>query len=366
MLRCTGGAALIRSPSIGTTTMSKPSLRMVPLAILLAVGPAFGQDDRPAFGPNSPDEPLAKEFSLAKAARFLDHASTSWTSKRQCGTCHTNYNYMISRPVLDGDRGPMAEVRAFFEGRVAHWDDADKKARPRWDTEVVATAAALALNDAATTGKLHPLTRKALDRMWTLQRPDGSWDWLKCDWPPYEHDDYYGAAFAALGVGAAPDHYAESDSAREGLDRLRHYLRTTRPPSLHHKGMLLWASTKLDGLMTPAEREQTTKELLALQRPDGGWNLPSLGDWKRRDGSANDEDAPSDGFGTGFVVYVLRQAGLPADDPRIARGVAWLKSRQRASGRWFTRSLSTDEYHFITHAGTGFAVLALRSCDVPE
>ncbi|HWE36934.1 MAG TPA: hypothetical protein VG406_10245 [Isosphaeraceae bacterium] len=345
--------------------------RVATLAVAVAcLGPfgaiaAFGQDDRAAFGPNAPDEPFAKELSLAKAARFLDHASTSWTKKRQCGTCHTNYNYMIARPVL-GDRAAMAEVRAFFEGRVAHWDDPDKKAKPRWDTEVVATAAALALNDAATTGKLHPLTRKALDRIWTLQRPDGSWDWLKCDWPPYEHDDYYGAVFAALGVGSAPDGYAESGSAREGLNRLRHYLRTAKPPSLHHKGMLLWASTKLDGLMTPAEREETIKELLALQRPDGGWNLPSLGDWKRRDGSPNEKDSPADGFGTGFVVYVLRQAGLPADDPRLARGVSWLKTHQRSSGRWFTRSLSTDENHFITHAGTGFAVLALRSCGVAD
>jgi squalene-hopene/tetraprenyl-beta-curcumene cyclase len=332
---------------------------------LTGAGAALGQDDRATFGPNSPDEPLAKELSLSKAARFLDHASTSWTTKRQCGTCHTNYNYLIARPAL-GDGPAMAEVRSFFEDRVAHWDDPEKKAKPRWDTEVVATAAALALNDAATTGKLHPLTRKALDRMWTLQRPDGSWDWLKCDWPPYEHDDYYGAVFAALGVGSAPDHYAASDSARAGLDRLRRYLRTTKPPSLHHKAMLLWASTRLDDLMTPAEREETIKELLSLQRPDGGWCLPSIGDWKRHDGSPNDKDSPSDGFGTGFVVYVLRQAGLPADDPRLARGVSWLKSHQRASGRWFTRSLSTDEYHFITHAGTGFAVLALRSCGVTE
>ena len=60
----------------------------------------------------------------------------------------------------------------------------DKGSKPRWDTEVVATAAALAINDAATTGTLHPLTRRALDRMWTLQKPDGDWDWLKCDWPP--------------------------------------------------------------------------------------------------------------------------------------------------------------------------------------
>ena len=70
----------------------------------------------------------------------------------------------------------------------------------------------------------------------------------------------------------------------------------------------------------------------------------------------------SDGYGTGFVVFVLRRAGVPADDPAVARGVAWLKRHQRASGRWFTRSLNKDNEHFISHAGSAFAVMALAAC----
>jgi squalene-hopene/tetraprenyl-beta-curcumene cyclase len=53
----------------------------------------------------------------------------------------------------------LKEVRRFFEDRVANWE----KAKPHWDTEVVATAVTLAFQDAQTTGKLHPLSRKALD-----------------------------------------------------------------------------------------------------------------------------------------------------------------------------------------------------------
>jgi squalene-hopene/tetraprenyl-beta-curcumene cyclase len=338
-------------------------LRRLALLIALFVPRAAlaGDIEKPA--PNSPDEPLAERFSIDRAARFLDAVAVSWTREKQCGTCHTNYAYLMARPAAKGgDPEAMAEVRSFFEERVAHWDDAKKESKPRWDAEVVATAAALALNDAATSGKLDPLTRKALDRIWTLQKDDGSWDWLKCDWPPYEHDDYYGAVLAAIAVGHAPDDYRDAASAREGLMKLRGYLRSTPAPDLHHRALLMWASTKLDGLMTPSEREQTIKDLLALQRPDGGWNLPSLGEWKRHDGSPNDKDAPSDGYGTGFVVTILRRAGQPADAEPIRRGVDWLKGHQRASGRWFTRSLNNDKYHYITHAGTGFAILALSSC----
>jgi squalene-hopene/tetraprenyl-beta-curcumene cyclase len=215
---------------------------------------------------------------MARAAAFLDDVSLDWTRQHQCGTCHTNYPYLAARPSLKGPEAPaMAEVRRFFEDRVAHWDDENQEAKPRWDAEVVATATALAIHDAATTGRLHPLTRKALDRTWTLQKPAGGFDWLKCGWPPYEHDDYYGAVVAALGAGHAPDGYARTPAAREGLARLRAYLAATPPPDLHHATMLLWASTRLDGLITADRRDATISRLRAVQRPDGGWSLPPWG-----------------------------------------------------------------------------------------
>ena len=82
---------------------------------------------------------------------------------------------------------------------------------------MIATAVTLAINDAATTGTLHPTTRRALDRIWTLQREDGGFTWLKCDWPPYEHDDYYGVVFAAFGVGLAPRATRRRRRRPEGL-----------------------------------------------------------------------------------------------------------------------------------------------------
>src|SRR4029077_14786624 len=111
-------------------------------------------------------------------------------------------------------------------------------------TEVVATAATLALNDAQSTGKLHPRTRQALDRMWTLQLPDGAWTWNQHRLPPQEFDAYYGAVYAAIGVGHAPDGYAKGESARKVIAELRRYLKENRPPNLHHRLLLLWASLK--------------------------------------------------------------------------------------------------------------------------
>src|SRR5262249_51488635 len=145
--------------------------------------------------------------------------------------------------------------------------------------------------------------------------------------------------------------------------RLKQYFKSTPAPDLHHKIWLLWASLKLDDLMTKDEQQATIKELLALQREDGGWSLPSFADWKGHRDRPNDKTRPSDGYGTGLAVYVLRQAGVPAKHEAIQRGVAWLKANQRESGRWFTYSLNSDKTHYITNAGTSFAVLALKACE---
>ena len=190
---------------------------------------------------------------------------------------------------------------------------------PRWDAEIVATAAALAFNDAATTGKLHPQTRTALDRMWTVQQKDGGWNWLKCDWPPMESDDHYGVTLAAIAVGVAPDDYAETPAAQEGLVGIRRYLRDNPPPTLHHRAMLLWASSYLSDLQTDKEKAATVAELLSLQKPDGGWGLATLGDWKRTDELSQDTET-SDGYGTGFVLFVLRRSGHVAVGRTAATG----------------------------------------------
>jgi squalene-hopene/tetraprenyl-beta-curcumene cyclase len=126
--------------------------------------------------------------------------------------------------------------------------------------------------------------------------------------------------------------------------------------------MLLWAGSYVPSLVADDERERTVRELKAMQRPDGGWPAAAMGDWKREDGSPQDRET-SDGYGTGFAVFVLRCAGIPAGDPAVRSGLAWLRGHQRESGRWFTRSLNSDGDHFLSHAGTAFAVMALAASE---
>jgi squalene-hopene/tetraprenyl-beta-curcumene cyclase len=310
-------------------------------------------------GANKLDEPLAKAFSVERAAHFMDSAALNWQKQKNCFTCHTNYPYLYSRPLVPVEAPALKEVRQFAEDMVTKTWPA--KGQPTYEADSVAMAMALAFHDAASTKRLHPATKSAFDWMWKLQRKDGGWNWIKCDWPPMESDDHYGVTLAAIAVGAAPENYAQSEPARKGLAGIRKYLKDHPAPMLHHRAMQLWGASYLGDLINDAEKKATIDQLTALQKPDGGWNLPSLGKWKRGDGKAQDLDS-SDGYATGFVLYVLHRAGIPTKDPRLQKGIAWIKSNQRASGRWFTRSAFRDNKHYITHAGTAFAVMALAEC----
>ena len=59
----------------------------------------------------------------------------------------------------------------------------------------------------------------------------------------------------------------------------------------------------------------------------------------------------------------LSEAGIPASHDAVQRGVKWLSTSQRESGRWFTRSLNGVPQHFISDTATVFAVLALKACE---
>jgi squalene-hopene/tetraprenyl-beta-curcumene cyclase len=328
--------------------------------LLLRADDAVTAENAVDPGPNRADEPLREKFSLPAAVRFLDAVALTWHKQHNCFACHSDYAFLVARPAVDSKAPAHTTVRQALEHLAENPRQTDYAS-----TEAVMVASILAQNDAATTGKLHPATRQALDRIWTLQREDGGWTWMKNNEPPSEVDDQYGVAMAAIGVGRAPDDYRQTPGAQKGLEGIRRYFRNNPPANMHQRAMRLLASLRIDGIMTEAERADVVARLSALQKPDGGWGLATLGDWKRSDGKEQDYES-SDGYGTGFVIYVLRCAGIAPEDPRIQKGIGWLKTHQRASGRWFTRSMTRDHVHLLTNSGTAYAVLALALCGESE
>ncbi len=307
----------------------------------------------------SGEEAIAEDYSHQRAVDFLDRTSMAWTNKYKCFTCHTNFAHLIAVSGLDQPPKYFQEVRNELDNLVQiRWPEKG----PRWDSEVVMAAMTLTVVDRNLGKPLSQSAKVALDKMWQVQQSNGGFDWLKCDWPPMESDDQYGAVVAAVAVSAAPRTYLRQKHVQSGITRLETYLSQIRKQELrlHHRAILLWAQSLKPGWMTQKEIDSTVAELIALQRPDGGWNTPSLGKWDREDGGVPDL-ATSDGYGTGFVVFMLTKAGVKRDSEVIQNGRSWLKKNQRQSGRWYTRSVSRDSRHFLTHAGTAMAIMAMQN-----
>ena len=331
------------------------------------------------------------------AAAYLDQRVEWWsgweTAARERGTfcvsCHTTAPYGLARPMLR-PAGGASEASRYerklldsVTTRVAGWTEVGPfypderygapKTRQSRGTEAILNALVLARHDERT-GVLSDRTLRAFDNLWALQLPsgaaEGAWPWLHFNLAPWESDEgpYHGAALAAVAAGLAPDGYRARPEIRDSVARLGRYLRRrldAQPP--FNRVMALWASGAMPGLLADARRHALVDEIAGLQREDGGWSLPSLGDWERRDGTP--VGTGSDGYATGLVTLALQEAGLARDHEAVAGGLAWLARNQGPDGSWPASSLNrehdpgSDRGRFMRDAATAYAVLALTASD---
>jgi squalene-hopene/tetraprenyl-beta-curcumene cyclase len=341
------------------------------------------------------------------AAAYLDQRETWWVNwqgaKRDHGTfcisCHTVLPYIISRSALrkalaEDDQSPVEHlVLANVTKRVRLWkevapyyndqEDGPHKAAESRSTEAVLNAFILASSDAQT-GKLSEYTPAALANMWGLQQREGeakgAWLWQSFDLNPWESrsSEYYGASLAAIAVGRVPGAYAATSEIQNNVNMLKEYLqRNADAQSPINRVALLWASTKLPGLLTSEQMQSIINEVLAKQRSDGGWSMSSValtwkdlniyslfGRWKRDDGTP--QEVRSDGLATGFIIFVLEEAGASRGNDQVKRALDWLVRNQNSTeGSWTAYSLnkrrdpSSNVGRFMSDAATAFSVLAL-------
>jgi squalene-hopene/tetraprenyl-beta-curcumene cyclase len=338
----------------------------------------------------------------AEAGKRLDARARDWfefapaergagATRSTCISCHSLLPFALARPALRKVTGtPTAsdyekKIVAQTAQRVQNWkaidsapfgllyDFNEQKKKESWGTEAVLNAVVLAFDEDYQGRKQpSPATRQAFANLWKTQAragaDRGSWDWLDFNLEPWEAQAsrYHGAAWAAIAVGTAPGYYvAGADPETDArVESLRRYLKERfSRQNLYNRAFALWAAARLAGVLTVDEQKQAIEQLLAKQQDDGGWGLPSLGAFVRKDGTP--QETVSDGYATGLVVYVLEKAGRPKEDPRLARGLAWLRSHQAASGGWQTSSVNkkrnpaTHVGQFMSDAATAYAVLAL-------
>ena len=321
------------------------------------------------------DEPKIS-FSIEKASQHLDDGAVAWTKQKKCVSCHTNGSYLFIRPALTPTLGaPLEDTRKFFVDQLETLSKVGARKLRRSGTrpaQVIYIAAGLAEWDAHVTKQLSPETDKALRLAFELQNKEGTWHSLTC-WPPFESSAYQEAHMAAMAAASAPGWIASlgnDDEVLAKVELLKKYVRETDVPHNYARVLQLWTSLRLDGILDADQQHTTVKLIREKQKSDGGWSMrqfatPEQWGGGNRAGKLHEEPEfvtqPSDGHMTGLALIVLQEAGASTDDEQVRQGLTWLRENQRESGRWWTRSLNTDKWHFITYSGTAYPLLALQN-----
>jgi len=188
------------------------------------------------------------------------------------------------------------------------------------------------------------------------QRSEGNWHVIGASRAPIQDGDLSRTALSirTLSSYGIPARKTEID---ERISRAANWLAAQAPVSTEDRVMQLlglkWADKH-----SPL-REDRKKELLALQRSDGGWaQTPNLN---------------SDAYATGEVLFTLREMGVPSSDAVVRKGVEFLLKTQRADGSWYVPSRAMkiqpyfqsgfpyDHHQWISSAATAWAAMGLAA-----
>jgi len=219
------------------------------------------------------------------------------------------------------------------------------------DTQVYTTmmlAAAGAPPTPGTDAVVHYLAAK--------QRPEGNWHGVGATRAPMQDGDFSRTAMAIRTLTFYGMRARETE-VTERVARAATWLGVQTPTTTEDRVMQLlglkWAG------VNDRVTEARTRELLAAQRADGGW--------------AQTPHLASDAYATGQALYVLRQMGIPAPDPALQRGTAWLLRTQHEDGSWYvkSRAMKIQPYfesgfpyghdQWISQTATAWAVMALSA-----
>jgi len=188
------------------------------------------------------------------------------------------------------------------------------------------------------------------------QRTAGNWRGVGATRAPMQDGDFSRTAMSirTLVHFATPARAAEY---RERVARAADWLAAQTPLTNEDRVMQLlglrWANAH------PATRETRLRELVKLQRADGGWaQTPYL---------------TSDAYATGQVLYALRELGINGFASERERASAFLVRTQRDDGSWYvkSRAMKIQPYfesgfpyghdQWISHAGTAWATIGLAN-----
>jgi hypothetical protein len=256
------------------------------------------------------------------AVAIVQHGSTGFSKLMQCFSCHDHALPMLTlrtareRGVaVDEAAASQAAAKAFhFSPDLTSIDGAvqDPMIIDPGPSDGWALIAAHAVGV-----KPNLVTAVYARRIANWQRPDGHWS--TGDARPPQSSSFFTATALAL---RAMHLYMPAELGKETQQRSARAIRwllTAEPHSTEDSTFRLlglhWAGA------TAAECRRAAHDLLALQRPSGGWaELPHM---------------PPDAYSTGEALVALYEAGgIAVTDSVWQKGLQYLLSTQRTDGSW--------------------------------
>ena len=108
------------------------------------------------------------------------------------------------------------------------------------------------------------------------------------------------------------------------------------------------ALADIDRVKYAEKIQRNAGRILSLQRPDGQWAMRF------------DAKQPEAEFQTGHALWALHAAGIPVDNPQVAKAIQYLLGRQQPFGGWMDPLQSYENFR-TPFRETQMAVLALSS-----
>jgi len=298
--------------------------------------------DEPISIPRATEQQVHR--TVDRAIGYIQAESAAWLNKRQCAACHhvpmpiwalgeaQRQGYAIDKKYLAdtiesllGNKEKLLSSRIFPNSA----DPPDPRPQGRGLNMGLPFLAVAAESLPALTEGQRQSLKLIAEEIVKKQQPDGSWEFFDTlRRPPINESQTTDAAWIIMALEATAGADAPK-TQRAALSKAIAWLDAAKPSDLHQDKVMkvLMGVRSSKPLKT---MQKTIDELLALQRPDGGWSqtVPEL---------------KSDAFATGQTLYVLSLAGFLAERPEIKRGMDFLVATQLPDGSWPMISRSTPD-----------------------
>ena len=307
--------------------------------------------------PASDSKLATPKEAAAKSIGLLQHSSGAFFQEGGCVSCHAQNLTGLAIAVARSHGIKVDETSAASQLKAVklQWGAFEPVLMQRMDPPGAVDTTMYSLLHLEVEGAPPDHVIDALiHNMAGQQRKDGSWHLGGNARPPIEDGDFSRTAFSirALSFYGPPGRKPEFD---QRIQKAAAWLKAANPRSTEDRNMQLLGMQW--GHLDRGSLEQPFKNLIALQRADGGW--------------AQTPELASDAYGTATVLYTLHELGVASSDAAYRRGVNYLLRTQLADGSWHVKSRAPkfqpyfqsgfphDHDQWISSAATAWGAIAL-------